>query len=147
MVGTPAHGLWNYALYFFEAAELVNERAAGKLDIPKYYLVCHALELGLKAFLNYKGLSLKDLKNPEKFGHDLEALFGKARELGLRQAFKYTSGQWRAIRSMYGYYKGKRLEYLYRGSKTFPAYLVLKSTVEGLLCGISPPIRGRAGLR
>jgi len=146
MAGTSAHGLWNYARDFYSAAELINEYEPGELDIPRYYLICHALELGLKAFLNNKGVSIKDLSDQGKFGHDLRALFTKARALGLRKEFRYTSTQWAAIRGLYGYYKSKHFEYPHVGPKRLPAYRMLQSTVDGLLRGISPAIRGRDGL-
>jgi len=146
MVAKPAQGYWNYAREFLSAAEVINRSEPGECLIPKYYLVCHALELGLKAFLNHKGISVKVLRS-KKYGHDLRALFSLARQLGLRKEFHYTSAQWRAIRNLYSHYHSKSFEYLKVGYKTWPPYQVIQSAVAELLGGISPAIRGRAGLR
>jgi len=146
MAGGFAHGLWNYALVFFESAEMVDKQEGDTfLLIPKYYLICHSLELSLKAFLNHKGVSQKDLK--DKFRHNLKALFREARRLDLRKEFRFSSDQWKAILVINSYYQGKEFEYARAGSKRFPLYSVLSSAAEGLLTGISPSIRGRHGLR
>jgi hypothetical protein len=46
------------------------------------YLVGHSIELSLKAFLLFHGVSLRELRI--KYGHDLRKCFEKAEELGLR---------------------------------------------------------------
>jgi hypothetical protein len=48
---------------------------------PRYFLLCHAIELALKAFLTLHGASEPDLK---KIGHDLKKLLKHAEKFGLK---------------------------------------------------------------
>jgi hypothetical protein len=50
---------------------------------PKYVLFYHAIELVLKAYLLAKGVSEKDLRNKNKFGHNIEKLVNEAVRCGL----------------------------------------------------------------
>jgi hypothetical protein len=52
-------------------------------DWPRYFQFCHAIELALKAFLAYKGLTRKKLAS-KKFGYNLDVLLNKTREFGLQ---------------------------------------------------------------
>ena len=49
---------------------------------PRYFLLCHSIELALKAFLALHGESASDLQN--KFGHDLNKLLERAERCGLK---------------------------------------------------------------
>ena len=51
-------------------------------DWPRYFMLCHAIELALKAYLALHGVSVRKLQS-RKFGHDLEKLLSKAMERGL----------------------------------------------------------------
>lgn len=49
---------------------------------PRYFMLCHAIELALKAYLASRGKKIADLKkNP--FGHDLKNLLTEAINSGL----------------------------------------------------------------
>jgi hypothetical protein len=84
---TTPIGLSRYAKEFFDTAmaadDVVGMRPGYEIHapVPVMYLVSHANELSLKAFLVFKGVDLKELAS-KKYGHDLEKLFGRARELG-----------------------------------------------------------------
>ena len=47
---------------------------------PRYFLLCHMIELALKTFLKFHGKSESDLK---AIGHDLKKLLKRATKLGL----------------------------------------------------------------
>jgi hypothetical protein len=49
---------------------------------PRYFLLCHSIELALKAWLMLHGKSAAKLQ--KKFGHDLEKLFKLAEQCGLQ---------------------------------------------------------------
>ena len=49
---------------------------------PRYFLLCHAIELALKAYLALYGFTQDELQN--EFRHNLEKLLDKAVELGLQ---------------------------------------------------------------
>lgn len=80
---TSAIGLFNTARsYWRSAAYLI----AGKLEVthpsaPINFLLCHAMELYLKAYLRSASLTIDDLK---RLGHGFNALSGAARKHGLQ---------------------------------------------------------------
>lgn len=49
---------------------------------PRYFLLCHSIELALKAWLMLHGKSAAKLQ--KKFGHDLEKLLKHAEQCGLQ---------------------------------------------------------------
>jgi hypothetical protein len=75
---SPALGFWKFAWEYTEAAKKVVGES--ELKHVAYYLICHSIELTLKAFLRAKGEEIEDLK---KLGHDLEAALREAERLGL----------------------------------------------------------------
>jgi hypothetical protein len=86
-----------------------------------YYLYCHSLELVLKAFLLAKGVSIRDLPNPQKFGHDLLKILREAKKQGLEQTVPLTAYWLPEIQKANVYYKKKKFEY-YDFLKAVPAY-------------------------
>jgi HEPN domain-containing protein len=49
---------------------------------PRYFMLCHAIELALKAYLAYHGKTPKELRSP-KIGHSLKELLTEATNAGL----------------------------------------------------------------
>jgi hypothetical protein len=49
-------------------------------DWPRYFMLCHAIELALKAYLAYKGATYQQLKG---FGHNLTEALTRATNKGL----------------------------------------------------------------
>jgi hypothetical protein len=66
-----------------EDAKKLDEFSKGYNSVGEYILIAHALELSLKAFLARHKLSEKALRN-EPYRHNLDNLYKKAVELGLR---------------------------------------------------------------
>jgi len=91
--------------------------AATSLPIPNVpfepvrpYLVCHALELGMKAFLSLKGIEMLDLADGQ-YGHKLGAILAKAEMEGLLERVPLKAEHLEAIRYAEAYYAGKVFEY------------------------------------
>jgi hypothetical protein len=67
-------GLIVYADHFLAAAKSTHAPVtAPAFPLVRTFLVCHALELALKAFLSLKGCSMEQLAGGP-FGHNLESL-------------------------------------------------------------------------
>ncbi|MEY4706174.1 MAG: hypothetical protein RL042_2379 [Nitrospirota bacterium] len=102
-------GLHMYAESYLSAAQLLP-----KPNVPfepvRPYLVCHAIELALKAYLSLRGSAMVDLADGA-FGHNLDSLFTRAVEGDLAQLAPLTNAQSNAIRLATTYYAGKVFEY------------------------------------
>jgi hypothetical protein len=71
---------WNEAkAYVFAAKTLVEDK---QTKTPTYFLLGHALELTLKAYLAAQGIKFVKLK--DDIGHDVAKAYRKAVELGLK---------------------------------------------------------------
>src|SRR5690349_16675963 len=85
IAGVTAHmgplGLQTYAADFLSAAKEVAPPDI-RFSQARTFLVCHALELALKAFLSLKGYSLEKLAGGQ-FGHNLDELLTQAEQHGL----------------------------------------------------------------
>ena len=102
-------GLWLYASHYSEAA-----RSLPGPDVPfkpvRYHLVCHAIELALKAYLSLKQVTMVELSgNP--YGHNLGTLLATATAQGLDNLVQLTDAQANEIRKATAYYNGKLFEY------------------------------------
>jgi HEPN domain-containing protein len=71
--------LFHRAMEFEQAYHAVPEMPP--LSWPRYFLLCHSIELALKAFLTLHGESESDLK---LIGHDLKKLLKHAERRGLK---------------------------------------------------------------
>jgi HEPN domain len=76
----PIAWLFQRAREFEKAYHAVPETPP--FSWPRYFLLCHSIELALKAFLTLHGESESDLRL--KFGHDLKKLLKRAKALGLK---------------------------------------------------------------
>lgn len=100
-----------YAEDFLRAAQALPQRP-DRFPRVSYYLCCHSIELSLKAFLRLAGVSAKELRDPKKFGHNLERLLDRAFALQLRRVVPLSPEREQAIRRGNGYYGRKLYEYL-----------------------------------
>lgn len=131
---TSSMGLWTYSHNFMVAAsELVRQNNANT-DGPAYYLVSHAIELSLKAFLRGSGLNLEELK--KKLGHDLSKCLSLAVSLDLDKYIEVSDTEKWAIAKINDYYSEKELEYISIGYKEYPPISILISFNEKLLAAI-----------
>ncbi|MDQ6995999.1 MAG: hypothetical protein Q9M82_00880 [Mariprofundus sp.] len=131
---TNSMGLWTYAKEYLDAAKIVASSSDRELaPTPAYYLVCHSIELILKAFLRGSGEELEDLK---KIGHNLKRCLNKAEKKGITEYFCFTGIQKQAVSLINDYYSQKEFEYISTGFKTFPKYDILEEISSGLLSSL-----------
>jgi hypothetical protein len=128
---TTAIGLARYAKEYIEAAIVVDQGMGDRKEyatispIPAYFLLTHGLELTFKAYLRYAGLTVEELG---KIGHDLKALYARARELGLDDLYKLTAADTEAFELLVAVNVFHQLRYIETGFKRFPLW----SAVEPL---------------
>jgi hypothetical protein len=103
--------LWlhTYAERFLNAARALPPGSV-PFEPVRPYLVCHSIELGLKAFLSLQGSAMLALSEGP-YAHNLEAILQKADEKGLRASVSLAPRQRSAIRHANTYYSGKVFEY------------------------------------
>jgi hypothetical protein len=102
-------GFHRYAKEYFRAA-LAYEPADGFSPV-RYYLVCHAIEVCLKAFLLGKGVPKTKLKNPNLLGHDLVKVLARSRACGLDTYRPLTADEEAELVRANAYYSKKGFEY------------------------------------
>jgi hypothetical protein len=116
-LGPP--GTLLYGRDFFEAAE--SFRGRERAVVP-YFLYSQAIELGLKAFLLWKGMSVVELRQ-RPYGHDLAALLTEANRRGLEQHVPLSADERQTIEIASRFYDSgparRRFQY-------FDVMLVLK---------------------
>lgn len=140
---TTAVGLARYAYEYLAAARLVDRDAADRhpgqpiSPVPAYFLALHGIELTLKAYLRYKGLSVKELSS-KSFGHDIHALHRKAKEMGLGEVFKETPEDAKAMRLLIDLNAGQGLRYMRTGVKEFPYWSIVEPLAIRLHQGVAP---------
>jgi len=131
---TNSMGLWTYANNYLDAARvLVSSSDRDLVPTPAYYLICHSIELTLKAYLRGSGEELKRLR---KIGHNLNQCLSKAGEKGLAQYHCLKPSQEKAVSLINDYYESKELEYISTGFKTLPTYKVLDEVADELLLSL-----------
>lgn len=113
---TDDRGLLWYANDYYKSYLTLQEKYPDVTDLlsPKFYLLCHALELALKSWLRKEGYTVKQLV---KFDHNLIALLA---ELIDNHGVIVPPDAIQAIELANDYYDTKQYEYFVRGAKTFP---------------------------
>ncbi len=112
-------GLLTTGQGFLESANKLNDGPqwlAAPLSV--YYLFFHGMELALKSFIYLKTEDEKELRS---FGHNLEAAWSRAKELGIQEIYPESQELQGCIAMINPIYKGKELEYFYPGLKQLPA--------------------------
>ena len=79
-------------------------------DPVRPFLVCHSIELALKAFLSLQGSAMLELADGS-YGHNLERILQKADEKHLAASVTLTKTHRAEIRRASAYYSGKVFEY------------------------------------
>lgn len=117
---TTSAGMWRYSNEFLIAGSVVKASAEGKYSNPAIFLFCRAMELSLKAFLLARGVSVSELRNPKRFGHNLNNLVREARRRKLGQYHKLTRQDIKAIDLLNAEYSSKHFEYIVTGTIKVP---------------------------
>jgi hypothetical protein len=101
-------------LHMYAESYLLAARTLPKPSVPfepvRPYLLCHAVELALKAFLSLRGAAMVELAEGP-YGHNLDSLLAKALEADLLAVAALTETECDAIRLANTYYSGKVFEY------------------------------------
>lgn len=122
--------------YCAAATQLLQAGVAGTL-MPSLFLVLHAFELHLKAFLFSQGMNDRQLRT---INHDLVACLRSCNE---RNFSKYVVLSWRdqmQIARVNNYYKHKELEYFVPRAKSFGSIENLVGVVAQVSKGVFNPI-------
>ena len=139
---------WALARSYLAAADRLLVERTSEVYLPAAYLLCHALELALKAYLLHAGVSVRLLK--EKYRHDLKACLAAAEQEGLGRYLTLSAEEHEDIKQINEYYARKELEYAFGKEMTFPPIERLRSTVDRSLTAIFNPLtedvfRGMSG--
>lgn len=101
--------LHHYAEAYLDAARVLPA-PADPFSPVRPYLVCHSIELSLKAYLAFLGSPMLQLAEAA-FGHNLERILDKAKEGKLGDHVRLTPDQTSEIYRASQYYNGKLFEY------------------------------------
>ena len=102
-------GLWVYGKDYKNAAAILPQPSV-PYEPVRFYLVCHSIELLLKAFLSLRGATMLELSE-NKYGHDLEKLLDAALEYELDTLVNLPARHIAEVRKAAIYYGGKVFEY------------------------------------
>jgi hypothetical protein len=139
-----AFGLIHYASDFAAAARLIP--VPDGFAPVRYFLSCHAVELGLKAFLALKGEEVIDLID---LGHRLTPTLDAALTKNLLDMVPLTAVQQAEIRNASEHYNGKVFEYpalpvMITGFADRPDVDVLMNAADVLVAALWAPCRDKA---
>jgi hypothetical protein len=112
-----------------------------ELIIPRFYLLCHALELAMKSWLRNEGFTVKQLM---RFDHNLIALLS---ELVDNHGVVLPPEAIQTIELANHYYNTKQYEYFVSGSKTLPDPAYLSTYVQMFLGATKSHILGPDSIR
>ncbi|WP_409938714.1 hypothetical protein [Inhella sp.] len=137
-------GLQLYSESYFAAAQALPTPQV-PFEPVRPYLVCHAIELGLKAFLSLKGRGMIALSEGP-FGHKLSTILSEAEATGLLDAVPLSATHRDAIKTAETYYAGKVFEYPAVGEalSAYPSMPPLNSLFEAaalLTSSLAQPCR------
>lgn len=126
---TSARGLLNYAVEYYSSYELIQVQRPKFTDYfsVKYYLLCHSIELTMKAWLRKKGVTNTELK---RMGHDLEKIMTVLHD---NYNLLFDAKSQAMIRIVNAHYSQKEFEYSVRGAKTVPDISDLATTTHLLI--------------
>ena len=135
-------GFYNFAWSYHAAADLIceHELRATHPNAPVMFLYYHAIELYLKSFLRFHGVSAKRLQS---IGHDYKRLLSRALKCGLvlgateNEVLNMLDGEiWSRARYLeIGYLSVPSLDALSRTSQT------LREQVGKVLSDAGEPVR------
>ena len=114
---------------------LNKEFFENKYFSPGYYLMCHAIELGLKSYLVQHGYTLEELRK-KPFGHNLCSILAETEKCGIDSSFVAPSLH-SAIVYLNDLYMGKMFEY--RGKPgiirlgEWPCVKIMRDDIQRLL--------------
>jgi hypothetical protein len=145
---TTAAGLTRYAYEYIAAARIVDSQHREDRvfefvsPVPVYFLAYHGIELTLKAYLRYRGVSIRDLSG-KRYGHDLKACYRKAKELQLLDHFHEHEDDVLALRLLMDLNAQHQLRYIKVGFKQFPSWAIVEPLAIRLHQAVAPLVDAR----
>jgi hypothetical protein len=106
-----ASGFLEQAFASAAAADAYSARSPVVNTMTLNFLMGRAIELAFKAYLLSKGISMEVLRNPRKFGHDLEAGLTLGLEKGFNTENLATPTDQEVIAVLNSHYSEKDFEY------------------------------------
>jgi hypothetical protein len=128
------------ALTYVEAARRLDQLfpIAKKFAFPVYFLLCHAMELALKAYLAASGVPAKTLRN--KIGHDLGQALRDAKSHGLAADDRFQElVSWLAPDHLDHSFRYRRAA----GFVRYPSAAEAADIIEGTARAIEPYVRAK----
>ncbi len=116
-----------------------------KINFPAYFLVGHAVELALKAFLLGRGLSINELRG-RKYGHNICALITECRRRKLGHEVRLNAQEIATLKLLNNCYSDKEFEYTVSGLRRLPSYSRTYLIAEKLCSKLESYSRRIAGL-
>ena len=95
-----------------------------RLSFPAYFLVGHAIELSLKAFLLGRKVGVAELRS-RKYGHNLEALLRQSRRRQIGREVPLNMKEVQAVLLLNECYCAKELEYVVVSLRSLPSYALI----------------------
>jgi hypothetical protein len=140
VVHVDGHWLRRYATDFLSAAQTFEPPKNRFSPVP-YYLICHSIELSLKAFLFSAGFKKKERK---ELSHNLEKALDEAEHKGLSTHLEITSNDREALKKANKLYSIKEFEYFEKLETIYDPHDfdldALASFAQRLLDAIEAPV-------
>ena len=132
-----AQSSWALGNSYASAAVQLMQESKAETFLPTLFLFLHALELYLKAFLFYRGVSDSELRG---VSHDLVACIRVCRKHGLSKHVMLSRTAVVQVVRVNRYYSDKELEYFAPHAKKFGSIDTLAETVAIVANGVFGPI-------
>ncbi len=136
----------HYAEDFLEAS---NSHYSERPFSPvKYYLVCHSIELSLKAYLLLSGVSKNEIRD-RSLGHNLSNILKKCEELGIQEIVSISDLQRSLVDELNKWYSRKGFEYfevknLIAGVGNLPSVGSADELAASLISNLKEPCKNEA---
>ena len=114
----------------------------------KYYLVCHSIELSLKAYLLLNGVSKNDIRK-KSLGHNLSNILNKCEELEIQKIVQISNPQKSMLKDLNEWYSRKGFEYfevtnLVAGTGNLPSVKFASELATLLISKLKEPCKNEA---
>lgn len=136
---TTPRGMLYWATEFFEAYKIIQKEKGHFLALyqVKFYLLCHTIELLLKAYLLMKGYTVREIRS-KAIGHNLIKLTNMVID---KEEVKISSEAYTLLAKVNAYYELKKFEYFERGYKDLLNIVDLEKEYLILIAQIKPLIQ------
>ena len=136
----------SYAEDFYDAA--ISHDSNKHFSPVSYYLICHSIELLLKAFLLLKGVSRGQLRARD-MGHNLVNILDKCKESGLSEFYLFDETKSNEILKLNEWYCRKGFEYfelqnLVDSHQKLPSLPTIKNIAAELINCLKEPCLNEA---